>query len=143
MLYDDIHKLEKTWPDFNKESFTSEDIVTLAERIGILTITDKTISSASAFHFENRPIILYNPQQCETNLVMALGHELGHFGLGHVEMDDTFLYTSSFTASVIEKDAVIIGFLFWLPHQYWFKRSDKVSWTLKSYIMISGIRSFR
>ncbi len=136
MLYDDIQKLEKTWPAFNKESFTSEDIVTLAERIGIITITDKTIPSASAFHFENKPFILYNPHQSETNLVMALGHELGHFGLGHVEMDDTFLYTSPFTASGIEKDAGIIGFLFWLPHRYWFKRSDKEYWTSKSYIMI-------
>lgn len=94
----------KLWT--NVPLFTQRDIVVIED--------GKIERPACTFLYENKKYIYYNPCRSKIDLILALGHELGHVGLGHVT-SDKILYSDTFATSGIEKDAGIVGFLFWHP----------------------------
>ncbi len=115
MLFEDISALELNWTGFNEKEFSVNDLLKIAEHNNIIVLEDGTIDRpACTLIYKNKKFIYYNPCESKTDLILALGHELGHIGLGHVT-SDKILYSDTFAKSGIEKDAGIVGFLFWHP----------------------------
>jgi len=112
-----INQLETQYSFFNNKPLSFEDLLIWAENLDIICLPDKRISSALSFISRyGDKIILYNPELHPDHLTLAIGHELGHWLLGHVECGE-MLYNpyGYFCTSGIEKDAGIIGFLCWFP----------------------------
>ncbi len=114
-IYNKIFDFETKWNGFNKTPFSKNDLIELAERNDIVVLKDHSVVNACVFHYDNRKIVLYNPHQPDIDFTLSLGHELGHIGLGHVKPHDEPLHANFYSNSSIEKDAGIIGFLFWAP----------------------------
>lgn len=118
MLYQDIVNLERRWHGFNNKPFSSTDLIELSRDLSIIVAQNHLIEKAGIFKFDGKTTIIYNPHQPELDLILALGHELGHYALGHVTDEHGTFHPASidhFSFSGIEKDAGIIGFLFWAP----------------------------
>jgi len=114
-IYREIFDLEKNWHGFNRNPFSKTDLIELAERNSIVVLKDHSVKNACVFHYERRKVVLYNPHLPEIDFALSLGHELGHIGLGHVTPHSKPLHANYLSNSSIEKDAGIIGFLFWIP----------------------------
>lgn len=114
-IYREIFNLETNWHGFNRNPFSKTDLIELAERNNIVVLKDHSVKNACVFHYEKRKVVLYNPHLPEIDFALSLGHELGHIGLGHVNPHTEPLHANYFSCSRIEKDAGIIGFLFWAP----------------------------
>ena len=117
MLYEFILRLEKQIPGFNTKLALGEDIVTWAEQCGILVLDDRSISAAVSLKYKRKNIILVNPWICDHEKVLAIGHELGHHVLGHVDSEQELHFdpSSLFSHWGTEKDASIIGHLCLIP----------------------------
>ncbi|BCS94922.1 hypothetical protein DSLASN_05540 [Desulfoluna limicola] len=114
-IYNQIIDLETHWQGFNKKPFSKNDLIELAERNNIVVLKDHSVENACVFHYDGKKVVLYNPHQPDIDFTLSLGHELGHIGLGHVHPHSSPLHANFFSNSSIEKDAGIIGFLFWAP----------------------------
>ena len=112
-----IAKIEKLFPFFNTRMLTADDLIVWMELIGVEAVPDTTISGAFSFIAKDgKRITLYNPHQNPDDLTLCLGHELGHWLLGHIDAQGLYFSEHSlFARSGIEKDAGIIGFLCWCP----------------------------
>lgn len=118
MLYHDVLKLERSWKGFNRKQFSSKELIELAHSLGITVATDYFVEKGAIVNFKGKKAILYNPHQPELELAMTIGHELGHYALGHVSDEGGLYGPDPFSFKGIEKGAGIIGFLFWQPtHQ--------------------------
>ena len=116
MIYNANIELEKKRRVFNSEPFTIEQIKKLCDHHNITPLTDHTVDGAVAYRHRRKNIILDNPILTAIQLVLNLGHEFGHFPLGHVKDHGSPLHMSDpFADQGKEKDAGIIGFLMWLP----------------------------
>ena len=116
MLYHHINELEKRWPGFNKRPFNASELVDLAEDMGIRVVKSDLVECAGICYNDGRYLLMENPHMPELERTLALGHELGHFALGHVnEAQDLSYHSSCFATTGIEKDAGIIGSLLWYP----------------------------
>ena len=117
MLYRLIFQLEKTYNFYNKKALSVDFLLKWLESLNITSIPDKDIRTALSFITpKNNKVVVYNPHLHPDQLVVTLGHELGHWLLGHIECAQTLYDTSNlFATSGIEKDAGIIGFLCWYP----------------------------
>lgn len=115
LVYNAIFDLEKKWQGFNQKPFSKDDLIQLADRNNIIALEDHTVLNACALRYKADNIILYNPHQPDIDLILGIGHELGHFSLGHVKADEAPLHANYLSNSAKEKDAGIIGFLFWAP----------------------------
>jgi Zn-dependent peptidase ImmA (M78 family) len=108
--------LERKWDLFNKEPYTSNALIKLADHLGIITYSDKGIKDGAALNYQGRRVIAYNPHQTESHLTLILGHEIAHHVLGHIMPNGEPKYTNLFDKHYKEeKEAGILGFLFWLP----------------------------
>lgn len=114
-IYRKIFDLETNWHGFNRNPFSKNDLIELAEKNNIVVLKDHSVLNASVFDYEGKKVVLYNPHQPDIDFILSLGHELGHIGLGHVHPHSSPLHANFFSNSSIEKDAGIIGFLFWSP----------------------------
>ncbi len=114
-IYRMIFNLETDWQGFNKNPFSKEDLIELAERNDIVVLKDYSVKNACVLNYNNRKVVFYNPHQPDIDFTLSLGHELGHIGLGHVDPHEEPLHANFYSSSGIEKDAGIIGFLFWAP----------------------------
>ena len=114
-IYRMIFDLETNWHGFNKNPFSKTDLIELAERNNIIVMKDQSVKNACVFDYEERKVVLYNPHLPDIDFALSLGHELGHIGLGHVTPHNEPLHANYFSNSSSEKDAGIIGFLFWAP----------------------------
>ena len=117
MLSEFISKLERDFPFFNQKSLTRKDLTSWASSLGIYTVKDRDVKTALSFiTLKGNKVILYNPEIHPDNLILSLGHELGHWLLGHVEYGEVLFNPSAyFSTSGLEKDAGVIGFLCWFP----------------------------
>lgn len=142
MLFKVIKQIEKQFPFFNRNFLSPDDIVVFMELIGVEAVVDTTIDGAFSFITpKGKRITLYNPFQQPDLLTLCLGHELGHWLLGHVNHQGLYFSRESlFSRSGIEKDAGIIGFLAWLPTPYLNHLSqypdlmypERLAWELKT-----------
>ncbi|SCY01797.1 hypothetical protein [Desulfoluna spongiiphila] len=115
LVYNAIFDLEKKWQGFNRKPFSKNDLIQLAGKHNIIVLEDNSVLNACALRYKADNIILYNPHQPDIDLILGIGHELGHFSLGHVMNDAAPLHANYLSNSAKEKDAGIIGFLFWAP----------------------------
>lgn len=115
MVYNSILDLEAYWSLFNREPLTSAHLLQLADRLGIITLEDHSIAGGAAYLYRNHRFIAYDPHQTETNLILSIGHEIGHFALGHIRPGDSPLAANVLSKAAGEREAGIIGFLFWMP----------------------------
>lgn len=116
MFVHDVKSLERQWGSFNREPFTFSKVESLCRRMRIKLDPDRSISKAAAFIHKGKRYILYNPYQTDTYLLLNIGHEIGHFSLGHIKKNDPHLYSNPFEVRKMrERYAGIIGFLMWLP----------------------------
>jgi len=117
MLYKFIYRLERRYSFFNKKFCSADFLLSWAEDLGINAIPDRRIDKALSFISpKGKKVTLYNPYLNPDQLTLTIGHELGHWLLGHVE-NAKVLYNPNglFCTSGFEKDAGIIGFLCWYP----------------------------
>ncbi len=120
MLYHAIKRLEKKYNFFNCYFLSHEFILKWLDHLGYPAIPDREVKTAVILKNKKsnkrKGIILYNPHLQSDNLILTLGHELGHILLGHLDYADVlFSDKTFFSKSGLEKDAGIIGFLCWLP----------------------------
>lgn len=115
-LIDSIYRIEQQNPLFNRQSMSYDDLLRWAETLGIVVIEDRTVKCAMALKYKGTPVIIINPWDDPLIKRFALGHELGHHLLGHVE---NAAYHSAadglFSKRGIEKDASIVSYLCWIP----------------------------
>ncbi|MBF0121251.1 MAG: ImmA/IrrE family metallo-endopeptidase [Desulfobacterales bacterium] len=115
MLYNSILEIEKQHPDFNRDGFSSRQLIDFVkDNFKIHCIKDLSSTYAYIVKYKDKRYIFYNPQQAETNLVLSLGHEVGHVLLNH-NLNKEITPFNMFAKNGDEKDAGIVGFLFWLP----------------------------
>ncbi len=122
MLAHTICKFERIYAkfNFNKRPQTVKALISFLSELGVETIEDTGINNAlSIFAANKRCITFYNPNMNYDHQVLVLGHELGHWLLGHVQAADLLFNPQHFfVTSGFEKDAGIIGFLCWYPTPY-------------------------
>ncbi len=116
MIFYAISRLEKGFSFFNRHALSADDLLNWASILGIKTVPDTSVRRAFTGFIRKHPLIIYNPHLPPDDLILTLGHELGHHLLGHIEHADLFFSEASlFCRNGIEKDAGIVGFLCWLP----------------------------
>jgi len=115
MIYTAIKTLEKRWPLFNREPFTKAHCLKLLEHMGVIALTDRQVPEAMALWHEKKAFVVYNPHLSDSDLVLNIGHELGHFALGRIKFTRLPTLSRIFSKTIEEKDAGIIGFLMWAP----------------------------
>ncbi len=115
MIYTAIKTLEKRWPLFNREPFTKAHCLKLLEHMGVIALPDSQVPEAMALWHEKKAFVVYNPYLSDSDLVLNIGHELGHFALGHIKTTRLATLSRIFSKTIEEKDAGIIGFLMWAP----------------------------
>lgn len=117
MLYHAIQRLEWFFPFFNRRFLMADDLLIWAELLGLEAIPDSVVKKAFTFRTRDKKFfIVYNPHLPPDELVVTLGHEIGHHVLGHTEHAEIlFSPANAFCKTGLEKDAGIIGFLAWLP----------------------------
>lgn len=115
-LYHAVYALEAAIAGFNAKAYNVDHLIALAGSLGFLFLEDNSVKHAVSFKYKNRHICYYNPHKEQNELLLVLGHELGHYLLNH--FDSAPLYHSPeglFSKKGIEKDASIVGFLMWYP----------------------------
>lgn len=122
-----ISSIESNWRWFNRESLTSEQLISWAYSMGIVCVEDRSNPYGSALYWHGERGVLYNPNLPEAEKVLVLGHEIGHHLLGHVYENSIsgFLQSSLFTHSGAEKDASIVGYLCMIPSDAIFRLIDE------------------
>ncbi len=115
MIYTAIKTLEKRWPLFNREPFTKAHCLKLLKHMGVIALADNLVPEAMAYRYEKRAFVFYNPHLSDGDLVLNIGHEVGHFALGHIKSTRRPILSRIFSKTIEEKDAGIIGFLMWAP----------------------------
>ena len=115
MIYTAIKTLEKRWPLFNREPFTKAHCLKLLEEMGVIPVADRQVPEAMALCHGKKALVVYNPHLSDSDLVLNIGHELGHFALGHIKSTRRPILSRIFSKTTEEKDAGIIGFLMWAP----------------------------
>lgn len=140
MLYHAIKQIENTYSFFNRKSLSSDFLLQWLESLGVITRSDLSVSYAVLMNFLDKKFLLYNPWLHPDELVLTLGHEIGHILLGHIDhFEVLFSNKAFFSKSRLEKDAGIIGFLCWLPTPYLQKLEaqgrlsvEELAWELKN-----------
>jgi Zn-dependent peptidase ImmA (M78 family) len=104
-------------PKFNAESMSTEDVVGWAENLGIVVLEDRSVPFAVSLKYKDTRMILHTPLMSEYEKILAIGHELGHHVLGHVDSERElhFRPASLFSHYGMEKNASIIGHLCLMP----------------------------
>ncbi|WP_054030973.1 ImmA/IrrE family metallo-endopeptidase [Desulfatitalea tepidiphila] len=115
MIYTAIKTLEKRWPLFNREPLTKAHCLKLLEEMGVIALEDRQVPEAMALWYQKKAFVIYNPHLSDSDLVLNIGHELGHFALGHIKSTRLPILSRIFSKTIEEKDAGIIGFLMWAP----------------------------
>ena len=115
MIYTAIKALEKVWPLFNREPFTKAHCFELLENMKVIAHPDSHVPEAMAYRYKNRAFVVYNPHLSDSDLVLNIGHEVGHFALGHIKPDRPPILSHIFSKNREDVDAGIIGFLMWAP----------------------------
>lgn len=114
-----VKKFERKWGPkigFNRRALGLENLLAWAEDLGGIPLEDHTVPSTAFFLYRRRPFILYNPDQHPLNLVLSLGHEVGHLLFRHHETMFFRPHRANLWArNGDEKDAGVVGFLCWLP----------------------------
>ena len=83
LLYHQIRLIEKWYPPFNRQPLTVHTLKELANQAKITVIEDFSVTTAVSFRYKKRKLIYFNPHQPYQQQVLCLGHEIGHFLLGH------------------------------------------------------------
>lgn len=111
--------LQTQFPFFNTSLLSSNEILNWAQALGIFAVADREIPYAQTLIHNSNRIILYNPNLPETELTLALAHDLGHNLLGHLEIAQTLNFQnpvkSVFSRNRIERDASVIALLSLIP----------------------------
>ena len=115
MIYTAIKTLEKRWPLFNREPLTKAHCLKLLEEMGVIPVADRQVPEAMALWYPKKAFVTYNPHLSDSDLVLNIGHELGHFAFGHIKSTRRQILSRIFSKTTEEKDAGIIGFLMWAP----------------------------
>jgi len=143
MLYERIFRIEEDLKEygFNRFFMSADDIIKIMGNLGIIVEPDRNIEKAVSFITprKKRKVTLYNYWMHPDELTLVLGHELGHWLLGHIDCQGLFFSESSlFARSGIEKDAGVIGFLCWCPTPWLEKKIQEgclepgeLAWELK------------
>lgn len=117
MFLHDVNAIERQWGSFNVEPYTVSEAATLCQRMNIRLEHDRSVSNAAAFIYKGKKHILFNPYHTETDTLLNIGHEIGHFSLGHIKTGCSPFYSSPLEIrKKQERYAGIIGFLMWLPN---------------------------
>lgn len=118
-----IRDFEEYWGWFNRQSSTSEQILSWADELRIICIEDHRADHGFAYYRNNKRHIFFNPHLPEAEKILVLGHELGHQLLGHTYRSpiNNFSRSSLFERTGFEKDASIIGYLCMIPSQTIFR----------------------
>ncbi len=120
-LCNEFVRIQRRYPFFNQDILTSEDLLVWAESMGIFTIhvNDASVPHACITRRNGNLVILYNPRLSETDLTLAIGHDLMHALLGHVGKTGKLRYSNPVLAlyghNRKEKDASIGALLCLLP----------------------------
>jgi len=116
MIYYAIKRIEQEWLFFNRTKLSVDFLLDWLYHLNVVAIPDKEIKTAILFKKSKKNFLFYNPYLHPDELIVTLGHELGHILLGHLDYADVlFSDKTFFSKSGLEKDAGIIGFLCWLP----------------------------
>jgi len=116
LVYHAIKQIEKAYPFFNRNPLSSDFLLKWLDHLGVIARPDRGIQNAVLMNFLGRKVLLYNPWLHPYELILTLGHELGHILLGHADYFEVLFNDKAyFSKSQIEKDAGIIGFLCWVP----------------------------
>ena len=116
MIYHAIKRIEREWLFFNRSRLYIDFLLDWLYRLNVKAVPDKEVKSALLFKGSKKHLLFYNPYLHPDELILTLGHELGHILLGHLDYADIlFSDRTFFSKSGLEKDAGIIGFLCWLP----------------------------
>ncbi|MEM4958329.1 MAG: ImmA/IrrE family metallo-endopeptidase [Nanopusillaceae archaeon] len=114
MIYNAIVQLENNFDFFNRKKLSPTFLLSWLSSLGYTTLPDLTLKQT--FLLPKERIVIYDPQMHPDELTVALGHEIGHILLGHVDYYDVLFHPQTyFSKSGLEKDAGIVGFLCWLP----------------------------
>ena len=118
-IYRAIRRLEREWGrrvGFNRRALSPDDLLIWVEARGGVPLEDRSVSSTAFLFYRGAPFILHNPAAEPLELLLSLGHEVGHLALGHHDYMFFRPHTPVLWArNGEEKDAGIIGFLAWLP----------------------------
>jgi hypothetical protein len=134
-----FEKLFKSY-GFNKKFLTPERVLMMIECFDVKIIEDKTFhapfllvgnrngkANGNGYSNGKEKILVYNPHISPDELVYSLGHELGHLLLG--DYKDLQLKGINQNPKICwkrERDADIIGYLCWIPTNYFFKLDKTV-----------------
>jgi len=114
MIYKVILNLQKFFVFFNAQRLSPTFLLSWLESLGYIPLPEPSLKQTILLPKER--IVIYDPYMHPDELTVALGHEIGHILLGHVEYYDVLFHPQTyFSKSGLEKDAGIIGFLCWLP----------------------------
>jgi len=114
MIYKVILNLQKFFVFFNAQRLSPTFLLSWLESLGYTSLPEPSFKQTILLPKEH--LVIYDPYMHYDELTVALGHEIGHILLGHVEYYDVLFHPQTyFSKSGLEKDAGIIGFLCWLP----------------------------
>jgi Zn-dependent peptidase ImmA (M78 family) len=114
-----IKSLQTQFPFFNTSLLSSNEIIKWAQKLNIYALSYVKVPYAQTFIHKSNRIILYNPKLTETELTLALAHDLGHNLLGHIEASQGLCFQNPvnvmFSRNRVEREASIFALLSLLP----------------------------
>ena len=131
-LYFIIKKYEKLFRDvgFNRCFLDYEKVLIMIERMGVQSAEDRFFKEPFLWCGNGKKVLFYNPEVHPEELVIKLGHELGHLICEHYREDFTwFKNAHRLFSRKMERDADVIGYLCWIPTPY-LDRVRRYSWDI-------------
>ena len=120
-LYFVIKKYEELFRDvgFNRYFLDYEKVLMMIERMGVQSAKDRKFKDPFLWCGDGKKVLFYNPEVHPEELVIKLGHELGHLICEHYREDFMWIKSAHRVFSNrMEKDADVIGYLCWIPTPY-------------------------
>jgi hypothetical protein len=118
-LHHRIKSLQAQFPFFNTSLLSSNEIINWAQELDIFALPHVKVPYAQTFIRKFDRIILYNPNLTETELTLALAHDLGHNLLGHLDASRGLCFQNPvnipFSRNRIEREASIFALLSLIP----------------------------
>lgn len=119
LLFEELASLQRRFPFFNRATLSSLDLLRWIEDLEVYPVADRKASFASISKLDGHSVIYYNPNLQETLLILALGHELAHQLLGHLESIYPLRFSSPFQSHPAhdrdEREASIFASLCLIP----------------------------